>query len=112
MWRCNIALMLNASFTGRTRRSTFFLLLFWRVLTRLLLLQVCPANWNGGKTIKADPKNSLEYFASVPAATNGSATENGAAPKKRVRVDWEVVLNGGSQIGVDFRSSIKESPYP
>ena len=41
--------------------------------------EVCPANWKeGGKTMKADPKGSLEYFASV---------ENGNVSKKRARLD-------------------------
>lgn len=41
--------------------------------------EVCPANWQeGGATILADPKGSLEYFASVNA--NG-------APVKRKRLD-------------------------
>ncbi|KAM5541602.1 hypothetical protein V8D89_004792 [Ganoderma adspersum] len=40
--------------------------------------EVCPANWNeGDKTMKADPKGSLEYFASVESqeavAANGNA---------------------------------------
>ncbi|KAI0740134.1 peroxiredoxin [Earliella scabrosa] len=36
--------------------------------------EVCPANWNeGSKTMKADPKGSLEYFASVDASdANGN----------------------------------------
>ncbi|PCH34623.1 peroxiredoxin [Wolfiporia cocos MD-104 SS10] len=43
--------------------------------------EVCPANWTeGGLTIKADPKASLEYFSA--AGANG--TEN---PKKRARID-------------------------
>ncbi|TFK63643.1 thioredoxin-like protein [Pluteus cervinus] len=52
--------------------------------------EVCPANWTeGARTIKADPKASLEYFAvsDVPmknGATNGNA--NGHA-KKRARTD-------------------------
>ncbi|KAH9938740.1 peroxiredoxin [Epithele typhae] len=41
--------------------------------------EVCPANWSeGAKTMKADPKGSLEYFASV---------ENGNVSKKRARTD-------------------------
>ena len=44
--------------------------------------EVCPANWHeGGKTMKADPKGSLEYFSAVNA-TNGT---DGA--RKRARVD-------------------------
>jgi peroxiredoxin (alkyl hydroperoxide reductase subunit C) len=48
--------------------------------------EVCPANWKeGSKTIKADPKASLEYFSTVGGAeTNGDV--NGSA-KKRTRVD-------------------------
>ncbi|KAI0076661.1 thioredoxin-like protein [Panus rudis PR-1116 ss-1] len=43
--------------------------------------EVCPANWKeGSKTIKADPKQSLEYFANANA--NGT---DGA--RKRARVD-------------------------
>ena len=53
--------------------------------------EVCPANWHeGGKTIKADPKGSLEYFSSAANGangTNGHAEANGANPKKRARVD-------------------------
>ncbi|KAJ6532896.1 thioredoxin-like protein [Mycena vulgaris] len=42
--------------------------------------EVCPANWTeGSKTMKADPKGSLEYFAN-PQNTNG-------VPSKRPRVD-------------------------
>lgn len=42
--------------------------------------EVCPANWTkGGKTMKADPKGSLEYFSTVD--TNGHAT-NGHATKR------------------------------
>ncbi|KAF9466813.1 peroxiredoxin [Collybia nuda] len=52
--------------------------------------EVCPANWKeGSKTMKADPKGSLEYFASV-AAPNGNGTTNGDSngiAKKRARVD-------------------------
>ncbi|KAI0704432.1 peroxiredoxin [Cerioporus squamosus] len=45
--------------------------------------EVCPANWTeGSKTMKADPKGSLEYFSSVDA--NGA---NGNVSKKRARVD-------------------------
>ena len=40
---------------------------------------MCPANWTeGSKTMKADPKASLEYFSSVD--TNGQPAANG---KKR-----------------------------
>ncbi|KZT30112.1 thioredoxin-like protein [Neolentinus lepideus HHB14362 ss-1] len=43
--------------------------------------EVCPANWQeGGKTIKADPKASLEYFSTADSAE----TVNGA---KRPRSD-------------------------
>ncbi|RYP27225.1 hypothetical protein DL767_007758 [Monosporascus sp. MG133] len=43
--------------------------------------EVCPANWQAGsKGMKADPKGSLEYFASANA--NGVADNN-----KRQRVD-------------------------
>ncbi|GLB42898.1 putative C-terminal domain of 1-Cys peroxiredoxin [Lyophyllum shimeji] len=46
--------------------------------------EVCPANWiEGAKTMKPDPKGSLEYFQSV--ATNGHANGNGT-DKKRPRV--------------------------
>ncbi|KAJ7696221.1 thioredoxin-like protein [Mycena rosella] len=45
--------------------------------------EVCPANWtSGSKTIKADPKGSLEYFAD-PVNANG----NGAPAAKRPRVE-------------------------
>ena len=41
--------------------------------------EVCPANWTeGSKTMKADPKGSLEYFSTV---------ENGNVSKKRPRLD-------------------------
>ncbi|KAH9850416.1 thioredoxin-like protein [Lenzites betulinus] len=45
--------------------------------------EVCPANWQeGSKTIKADPKGSLEYFS------NASAAEaNSNVSKKRPRLD-------------------------
>jgi len=48
--------------------------------------EVCPLGWNeGAKTIKPDPKGSLDYFATVnDAPTNGHA--NGSA-KKRPRTD-------------------------
>lgn len=33
--------------------------------------EVCPANWTeGSKTIKADPKGSLEYFSEASPETN------------------------------------------
>ena len=45
--------------------------------------EVCPANWSeGGKTIKADPTEKLEYFAAVDDA----AKTNGAS-NKRPRTD-------------------------
>ncbi|KAH9931738.1 peroxiredoxin [Amylocystis lapponica] len=52
--------------------------------------EVCPANWTeGSKTIKADPKGSLEYFSA--AGTNGHAETKGTngtdAPRKRARAD-------------------------
>ncbi|ESK85062.1 2-cysteine peroxiredoxin [Moniliophthora roreri MCA 2997] len=44
--------------------------------------EVCPANWSeGGKTIKADPKSSLEYFGST-----GDDASLGSA-KKRPRTE-------------------------
>ncbi|EEB90821.1 hypothetical protein MPER_10926 [Moniliophthora perniciosa FA553] len=44
--------------------------------------EVCPANWSeGGKTIKADPKSSLEYFGSA-----GDDASLGSA-KKRPRTE-------------------------
>ncbi|KAH9886521.1 thioredoxin-like protein [Xylariomycetidae sp. FL2044] len=47
--------------------------------------EVCPAGWqNGAKTMKADPKGSLEYFAAQ--AENGVANGNGES-KKRARVE-------------------------
>ncbi|KAI0728322.1 peroxiredoxin [Fomitopsis betulina] len=51
--------------------------------------EVCPANWQeGSKTIKADPKGSLEYFSTASAnGANGHAEANGANPKKRARID-------------------------
>ncbi|KAI0127235.1 AhpC/TSA family protein [Xylariales sp. AK1849] len=55
--------------------------------------EVCPAGWNkGAKTMKADPKGSLEYFAAAAAATanghvNVNGVENGVDSKKRVRVE-------------------------
>ncbi|KAJ7898640.1 2-cysteine peroxiredoxin [Mycena olivaceomarginata] len=46
--------------------------------------EVCPANWTeGAKTIKADPKASLEYFANPDReVTNGNGV-----PSKRARVE-------------------------
>ncbi len=33
--------------------------------------EVCPANWQAGsKTIKADPKGSLEYFSTASEANS------------------------------------------
>ena len=47
--------------------------------------EVCPANWTeGGKTMKADPKGSLEYFSSVDGQT---AAVNGNVSNKRPRTD-------------------------
>jgi len=49
--------------------------------------EVCPANWTeGSRTMKADPKASLEYFSTTgePAATNSDGQANGS-PKKRPR---------------------------
>jgi len=46
--------------------------------------EVCPANWKeGAKSMKADPKGSLEYFSAVNA--NGNDTADGA--RKRARVN-------------------------
>ena len=43
--------------------------------------EVCPANWHeGSKTIKADPKASLEYFHSANASNMDGA-------RKRARLD-------------------------
>ncbi|KAG6865016.1 hypothetical protein C0991_005658 [Blastosporella zonata] len=48
--------------------------------------EVCPVNWNeGSKTMKPDPKGSLEYFEAV--AANGSAVNGNGSEKKRPRVD-------------------------
>lgn len=48
--------------------------------------EVCPANWKeGGKTIKADPKASLEYFSTSDAPNGKSSGMDGA--RKRARVD-------------------------
>lgn len=43
--------------------------------------EVCPANWKeGDKSMKADPKGSLEYFSAVnPNGTDGA--------RKRPRLD-------------------------
>ncbi|KAK6212265.1 cTPxI [Pestalotiopsis sp. IQ-011] len=51
--------------------------------------EVCPAGWmQGAKSMKADPKGSLEYFSSVPdEAANGHANGNGTNGTKRARVD-------------------------
>jgi peroxiredoxin (alkyl hydroperoxide reductase subunit C) len=54
--------------------------------------EVCPANWHKGeKTIKADPKASLEYFSAAQEtngkAANGTNGTNGAPAAKRARVD-------------------------
>ncbi|KAG6919678.1 hypothetical protein DXG01_002621 [Tephrocybe rancida] len=47
--------------------------------------EVCPANWNeGSKTMKPDPKGSLEYFEAV--AMNGIAANGNGSEKKRPRV--------------------------
>ncbi|KAJ6589447.1 thioredoxin-like protein [Mycena capillaripes] len=44
--------------------------------------EVCPANWTeGAKTIKADPKASLEYFA------NPEKEHTNGVPAKRARVE-------------------------
>jgi peroxiredoxin (alkyl hydroperoxide reductase subunit C) len=52
--------------------------------------EVCPLGWTeGDKTIKPDPKGSMDYFSTVDdAATNGHANghANGSA-KKRLRTD-------------------------
>ncbi|KAG5335868.1 Peroxiredoxin [Termitomyces sp. T112] len=47
--------------------------------------EVCPANWTeGSKTMKPDPKGSLEYFEAV--AANGVAVNGNGSEKKRPRV--------------------------
>ncbi|KAG6885798.1 hypothetical protein C0993_009558 [Termitomyces sp. T159_Od127] len=47
--------------------------------------EVCPANWTeGSKTMKPDPKGSLEYFEAV--AANGVAVNGNGSDKKRPRV--------------------------
>lgn len=44
--------------------------------------EACPAGWNkGAKTIKADPKGSLEYFAAAHGE-NGNAQGNGESNKR------------------------------
>ncbi|KAF8644215.1 hypothetical protein AX16_008626 [Volvariella volvacea WC 439] len=54
--------------------------------------EVCPANWTeGSRTIKADPKSSLEYFSATAGEANGHGPNgpngvNGNA-KKRARVN-------------------------
>nr|GAT57225.1 peroxiredoxins [Mycena chlorophos] len=52
--------------------------------------EVCPANWKeGDKTMKPDPKASLEYFSTTGengASTNGTNGTNGH-PAKRARVE-------------------------
>ncbi|KAK7696435.1 Peroxiredoxin-2 [Cerrena zonata] len=46
--------------------------------------EVCPANWTeGSKTIKADPKASLEYFSTTDAP-NGKSMDGA---RKRARID-------------------------
>lgn len=46
--------------------------------------EVCPAGWTeGSKTIKADPKGSLDYFASV----DGDVDMQNGTSKKRARKD-------------------------
>lgn len=52
--------------------------------------EVCPAGWQAGaKTMKADPKGSLEYFAAQNGETNGHANghANGNGTLKRARVE-------------------------
>ena len=47
--------------------------------------EVCPAGWTeGDKTIKADPKGSLDYFT---AANEDVDMQNGTSSKKRARKD-------------------------
>ncbi|GJJ13158.1 hypothetical protein Clacol_007409 [Clathrus columnatus] len=59
--------------------------------------EVCPANWTeGGKTIKADPRTSLEYFESVANKANGTSETNG---KKR----------SGDAMQVDGTKKVKTS---
>ncbi|RDB21941.1 Peroxiredoxin [Hypsizygus marmoreus] len=49
--------------------------------------EVCPANWTeGAKTMKPDPKGSLEYFSSVDAPNATTGGEANGAAKKRPRV--------------------------
>ncbi|KAF8516504.1 peroxiredoxin [Gautieria morchelliformis] len=47
--------------------------------------EVCPANWTeGSKTMKADPKGSLEYFSTTDGdATNGEPSNGHTNGKKR-----------------------------
>jgi hypothetical protein len=46
--------------------------------------EVCPVGWTeGDKTIKADPKGSLDYFASA----NGDVEMQNGSSKKRARKD-------------------------
>ncbi|KAH7136868.1 AhpC/TSA family protein [Dactylonectria estremocensis] len=52
--------------------------------------EVCPAGWlKGSKTMKADPKGSLEYFSAQPEqAANGHTNgTNGTNGNKRARVE-------------------------
>ncbi|KAJ6629821.1 peroxiredoxin [Mycena sp. CBHHK59/15] len=50
--------------------------------------EVCPANWTeGAKTIKADPKASLEYFSTTGDAPTNGSTNGNSVPAKRPRVD-------------------------
>lgn len=48
--------------------------------------EVCPAGWmQGAKTMKADPKGSLEYFSGVPnEATNGTNGHSNGVKRARV----------------------------
>ena len=46
--------------------------------------EVCPVGWTeGSKTIKADPKGSLDYFAAV----DGDVEMQNGSSKKRARKD-------------------------
>ena len=46
--------------------------------------EVCPANWKEGeKTMKADPKGSLEYFSTV----NPNGTDSSEGARKRPRLE-------------------------
>jgi peroxiredoxin 1 len=54
--------------------------------------EVCPAGWHtGAKTMKADPKGSLAYFAAQNGETNGTngvnGHTNGNTNGKRARVE-------------------------